>query len=109
MTAPEPDSVIRADSVVRSEISANALMEGEITMDKLLSEPINFSYRRLSYLDLLRELASITRDGCDPECSLNLHLRESAGFVNVLLARPDLLAALRDVSSRIGGEFAPPG
>lgn len=53
-----------------------------------------------SFLDVVRELGELTRERCDPECAPWLHRREAAGFVGLLLERPDLLRAVVGIAAR---------
>lgn len=56
-----------------------------------------------SFLDVVRELGLETRERCDPECSEWLHRREAAGFVGILLERPELLEAIAGIAARRQG------
>jgi hypothetical protein len=54
----------------------------------------------MTFLDLVREVGELTRDRCDPECSLPMHRMEAARYMGILLDHPYLLEALKEISDR---------
>lgn len=49
------------------------------------------------YLSLVRELANVTREGCDADC--RFHIRDAANHINAFLKHPELLWKLRTVAN----------
>lgn len=47
-----------------------------------------------TFLDVVRELGQLSRDRCDPECSLSLHRQEAAQLALLLVGHPHLLRTL---------------
>lgn len=47
-----------------------------------------------SFLEMVRELGRLSRDRCDPECSVSLHRQEAAQLALLLVEHPHLLRTL---------------
>jgi len=59
----------------------------------------------MTFLDMVRALGALSLDKCDPECSPKQHRRESAEFLGILIAHPELAAEIADAAKRAGKEI----